>query len=54
MYPLIGEVNLHSVNVIDFLIFIHFLHLLQDGVYISLRSKVNTVFGDKIRRISST
>ena len=54
MNPFIGEINLHTVNVIDFFIFIKFFHLCQNCVDIGFGSQVNAVLCNKIRRIRST
>ena len=54
MYPLIGKINLYTVDVIDFFILIDLFHFGKDGIYINFRGKIHTVLCDKIRRISST
>ena len=48
MYPLVGEVNLHTVNIVHLCCSVgskHFLHLHQYGINIRFRSQVDTVLG---------
>ena len=52
MYPLVGEVNLYAVNVIDLLLCIDALDLLKDGIDIGAGLEVDTVLGYEIGRIS--
>ena len=54
VYPLFGEVNLHTVDVVDFLVLVDFLHLGQNGIYVSIGRQVHTVFGHKVGWISGT
>ena len=54
MHPLISEVNLHTVDVIDFLVLIDFLYFSQDSIHIDFRYQIYPILGYEIRRISST
>ena len=51
MYPLVGEVELHAVDVGNgyvLLLAIHLLHLHEDGIHVGGGSQVDTVLGDEI------
>ena len=51
VYPTVGEVYLHTVDVVDLcsgVLSEHFLHLDQDGIYIGFRSEVDAVLGNLI------
>ena len=54
MYPFVCKVNLHTVDIVDFLILIDFLYLSKDSVYINFRSQfpsictTDTMFNQKI------
>ena len=54
MYPFVGKVNLHTVDIVDFFILIDFLYFCQDSIYIDFRSQVDTVLSYEVRRISGT
>ena len=43
MNPFVGEVNLHTVYIIDFFILIQLLHLGKNSIYICFRSQVYTI-----------
>ena len=48
--PLVGEVNLHTVDVGHLLVLVEFLHLLEHGIDIRGRAEVNAVLGDVVLR----
>lgn len=57
VYPLVGEINLHTVNIIHLCGRIsskHLLHLHQDGIDIRLRGQVDAVLSDLIVGEGST
>ena len=48
MYPLVGEVDFHAVDVGNLFIAIHLLYLEQDGINIGRGSEVDTVLCNEI------
>lgn len=48
MYPLVGEVDFHAVDVGNLFIAIHLLYLEQDGIDIGRGSEVDTVLCNEI------
>lgn len=54
VHPLVGEVNLYTVDVIDLLFGIDALDLGQDGINICTGLEIDTVLGYEIRRIYLT
>ena len=48
MNPLVGKVDLHSVDVVHLLVGIELLHLFEDGIYIGGRSEIDAVLGNEI------
>ena len=54
MYPLVGEVDLHTVDVGDLLVAIEFLHLAEDGIDVGVGGEVNAVLGYRVVRIFGT
>ena len=54
MYPLVGEVNLHTIDIVNLLVLVQFLDLLQDRIHIGTCGEVDTVLGNLVRRICST
>mgnify|MGYP006877192126 FL=1 len=53
MYPLVWEIDFHTVYVVYLFILIQFLYL-ANSVHIRFRSQINAILGNEIRRISST
>ena len=54
MHPLVGEVNLHAVNIIDFFILIDFLYFCENSINVCLRCQIYAVLRHEISRISGT
>ena len=48
MHPLVGEVNLHAVDIVNLLVCIHFLDFCKNSIDISSRRKVYAVLGNVI------
>ena len=48
MNPLVGEVDLHSIDVVHLLVGIELLHLFEDGIHIGRRSEVDAVLCNEI------
>ena len=48
MNPLVGEVDLHSVDVVHLLVGIELLHLFEDGIHIGGWSEVDAILGNEI------
>ena len=51
MDPSVGEVNLHTVDVVYLLAGIECLHLLEDGIHVGVGRQVDAVLGNEIGRI---
>ena len=57
MYPLVGEVNFHTVDVVHFdagLPCVHCLHLGEDGIHVGGGIEVNAVLGDGVVGVGGT
>ena len=54
MYPLVGEVYLHAVNVVHLFALVHLLDLSENSVHVGLWCKVDAVLGDEVGRIGGT
>ena len=54
MYPLVGKVNLHAVDVVDLFVLEHLLHLVQYSINIGSWCEVDAVLCDEIVRIFLT
>ena len=57
VYPLVGEVNLHTVDVVHFdagLPCVHCLHLGEDGIHVGGGIEVNAVLGDGVVGVGGT
>ena len=52
MYPTVGEIDFHAVDIIHLFVPINFFDLPQNGVYIGRGSEFDAVFGDEVVRIS--
>ena len=50
MNPLVGEVDLHTVDVGYLLVLVELLHLLQDSIDVGGRVKVDAILGNEILR----
>ena len=51
VYPFVGEVYLHTIDVVDFFILIKFLHFGKDGVNIRVRCQVDSVLAHEVSGI---